>query len=79
MFKVLSTSDNLSIDNKEILQSRPAISETTYPIPRTTEDKLLNTPIQTIPVHSTIYKPIYRIFSLPDLSLANASKQKNCK
>ncbi|XP_031622918.1 uncharacterized protein LOC116340513 [Contarinia nasturtii] len=68
VFKVIS--DNLFMDNAGVLNPLP-VSETTYPIPRTTEERSMNTPIQTIPIQTTVYQPIYRKLTLPNANIQN--------
>lgn len=83
MFKVLATSDNRFTDISGGVFNTMPLSDTTYPIPRITEDSLPQVPIQT-----TVYQPIYRPFLLPNPYLHNpalgnnnmaALPQKNCK
>lgn len=73
VFKVQLTSDNrFTDDNGQVLDAVPPVSETTYPIPLITGDRLPQDPIQT-----TVYQPIYRPFVLPNPYLQNPALSPN--
>lgn len=73
VFKVQLTSDNrFTDDNGQVLGSLPPVSETTYPIPLITGDRLPQDPIQ-----RTVYQPIYRQFVLPNPYLQNPDLSPN--
>lgn len=83
MFKVVATSDNRYTDDASQLLVVPKVIETTYSIPRITEDRLPDHP-----VHTTLYDPIYRPLLIPNPLLQNPafssnviepSYQKSCK
>lgn len=62
VFKVQLTSDNRYTDeNGQMVYDMGPVSETTYPIPQITVDRLPHNAIQT-----SVYQPIYRPFELPN-------------
>lgn len=68
--------DRFTDDVGDIFHSMQSVSETTYPIPHITEDRL-----EHFPIHTTVYQPIYRPFLLPNPYLHNPSlsTQEDCK
>lgn len=67
VFKVQLTSDNRYTDESgQIVYEMGPVSETTYPIPQISVDRLPHNVIQT-----SVYQPIYRPFQLPNPYLQN--------
>lgn len=72
VFKVVTIQGDHLI-NGASEDAQPSIGETTYPIPRISEDRLSN-----IPILSTIYHPIYRPFALTsNIDLRNSNLNSN--
>lgn len=73
MFKVYHTSDEryTPSEGQYLHYIEPGGSaETTYPIPKYTDDTLYNNEIE--PPTKSVYHPIYKKFTLPNLLLKNS-------